>query len=143
VTILGYVTVGTRDVERAAAFYDALLAPLGAKRVHSFDRGIFYGESGMEFCVVTPFDSREAMPGNGVMAALKAPSRALVDETHARALAMGGSDEGAPGIRGRESSGFYGAYFRDPDGNKLCVYRIEPESSARVDALPDAISATI
>jgi catechol 2,3-dioxygenase-like lactoylglutathione lyase family enzyme len=125
-SLLGYVTVGTVDLARATAFYDVLLEPLGAKRIYAFDRGVFYGARGMEFCVLTPADGAEARPGNGTMAALNAATRALVDMTHARALAMGGSDEGSPGIRGREASGFYGAYFRDPDGNKLCVYRIGP-----------------
>lgn len=124
--MLGYVTIGTNDLEKASAFYDAILAPLGAKRVHAFDRGIFYGETGMELAVVKPFDGEAAARGNGSMAALEAPARAVVDTVHALALVLGGSDEGAPGIRGREESGFYGAYFRDPEGNKLCVFRIGP-----------------
>ena len=124
--MLGYVTIGTNDLEKASAFYDAILAPLGAKRVHAFDRGIFYGETGMELAVVKPFDGEAAARGNGSMAALEAPARAVVVTVHAMALVLGGSDEGAPGIRGREESGFYGAYFRDPEGNKLCVFRIGP-----------------
>lgn len=122
--MLGYVTIGTNDVEKAAPFYDAVLGKLGAKRVRSSDRGIVYGETGMEVLLVRPFNGEAASPGNGPMTALKAPTRAMVDEVYALALGLGGSDEGAPGTRGRESSNFYGAYFRDPEGNKLCVFRM-------------------
>ena len=122
--MIGYATVGTNDLERAGRFYDALVEPLGAKRVHSFDRGIFYGERVYELAVVSPFDGNAAMPGNGTMVALEAPTREAVDKVYALALDLGGSDEGGPGIRGREESGFYGAYFRDLDDNKLCVFRM-------------------
>jgi predicted lactoylglutathione lyase len=104
--MIGYATVGTNDLEKAVAFYDVLLGKLDRKRIHAFDRGHFYGQTGM--------------------IALQAPSRAVVDDVHATALALGGRCEGAPGIRGREESGFYGAYFRDLDGNKLCIYRMGP-----------------
>ncbi len=124
--MLGYVTIGTNDLEKASAFYDAVLGKLGATRIRSFDRGIFYGETGMEVALVTPFDGEPAHPGNGQMAALCAPTRAVVDEVHALVLSLGGSDEGAPGIRGGDTSNFYGAYLRDPEGNKLCVFRMAP-----------------
>lgn len=124
--MIGYATVGTNTLDRAGRFYDALLEPLGAQRIHSFDRGIFYGEKVYELAVVTPFDGNTAKPGNGTMVALEAPTREAVDKVYALALKLGGSDEGGPGIRGRAESGFYGAYFRDLDGNKLCVFRMGP-----------------
>lgn len=124
--MIGYATVGTNDLEKAVAFYDVLLGKLDRKRIHAFDRGHFYGQTGFEFVVLTPIDGEPATVSNGGMIALQAPSRAVVDDVHATALALGGSCEGAPGIRGREESGFYGAYFRDLDGNKLCIYRMGP-----------------
>lgn len=125
--MLGYATIGAVDLERLTVFYDKLLGLLGAKRIRSLERGVFYGESSFEFAVLKPFDGGEAKAGNGTMTALQAPSRAVVDQVHALAMAAGGTDEGAPGIRGREESGFYGGYFRDPEGNKLCVYKIGQE----------------
>ena len=120
--MLGYVTIGSNDLANASAFYEALFAPLGVKILHRFDRGIFFGQDRWEVAVVTPHNGAAATVGNGAMIALQAPSRAVVDEVYALALHMGGSDEGAPGIRGRAESGFYGAYFRDPEGNKLCLF---------------------
>lgn len=124
--MLGYAVVGSNDPETAGRFYDPLVELLGAKRMRSFERGIFYGVTSFELVVLKPFDGECAQPGNGTMVALQAPSRDVVDKAHALALDLGGSDEGAPGVRGREESGYYGAYFRDPEGNKLCVYRIGP-----------------
>lgn len=122
--MLGYVTIGTNDLDKAAPFYDAVLGKLGATRVRNFDRGVIYGESGMELLLVRPFNGEAANPGNGLMTALTAPTRTMVDEVYALAIGLGGSDEGAPGIRGHENSNFYAAYFRDPEGNKLCVFRM-------------------
>ncbi|MEJ6678353.1 VOC family protein [Parasphingorhabdus sp.] len=124
--MLGYAVLGTNDTERTSDFYDQLTMLLGSKCIHSFDRGFFYGETEFELAVVTPFDGNEAATGNGNMVALKASSREMVDRAYALALKLGATDEGAPGIRGSEESGFYGAYFRDADGNKLCVYRMGP-----------------
>ncbi len=124
--MLGYAAVGTDDIEQAGRFYDPLFALLGARRLHSFDRGIFYGVDSWDVAVVRPFNGEDALPGNGTMVALKAPSRSVVGQVHAQALATGGSDEGGPGIRGRAEAGFYGAYFRDPEGNKFCVFLIAP-----------------
>ncbi|MBU6270179.1 MAG: VOC family protein [Betaproteobacteria bacterium] len=119
--MIGYITLGTNDLARAAAFYDALLAEMAAKRVWDTDRGIGWGVSRGQptLGLLVPFDGQPASPGNGTMVALMAGSREMVDTLHARALALGGTDEGAPGDRG---GGFYGAYFRDPDGNKLCFF---------------------
>jgi catechol 2,3-dioxygenase-like lactoylglutathione lyase family enzyme len=116
--MIGYVTVGTRDLERAAGFYDALLAELGAGRFMAGERFIAWAVSPTQpsLGVILPFDGQPATVGNGTMVALAVDSPALVDKLHARALELGGTDEGAPGPRGQ---GFYAGYFRDLDGNKL------------------------
>jgi catechol 2,3-dioxygenase-like lactoylglutathione lyase family enzyme len=120
--MIGYVTIGTNDFEKAKAFYDAALAGLGAKRRGSGDRMQAYrGASGPMLMVCKPYDGQTATGGNGTMVALTAESREVVDQVHKDALAAGATDEGAPGDRG---GNFYGAYFRDPDGNKLCVFKI-------------------
>ncbi len=121
--MIGYVTLGTNDYERAKAFYDAVLGVLGAKRTMASDRMQGYGSvgGGPMLAVCKPYDGGPATAGNGTMIALAANSREEVDRTHAAAMANGARDEGAPGLRGET---FYGAYFRDPDGNKLCVFKI-------------------
>lgn len=126
--MLGYVTVGTNDIEKARGFYDALLAEFGAKRLMAFDNGFTMYGTGYDapmIAVTPPYDGKAATVGNGTMVALVAESRAKVDAIHEKALALGAADEGAPGVRGEEGpQAFYGAYFRDPDGNKLCAFRI-------------------
>jgi len=120
--MIGYVTLGTDDLERAGAFYDALLAEVGARRSMVSDRFIAYSVAPDKpaLLIVTPFDERPATVGNGVMVALAAKSPEQVQRVHAKALELGGTDEGAPGPRG--DSGFYAGYFRDPDGNKLNAF---------------------
>jgi predicted lactoylglutathione lyase len=119
--MVGYVTLGTNDLDRAARFSDALLATVGAKRVMQFDGFIVWGTSLEQAClaVTKPFDKQKATVGNGVMVALRAPSQDVVKALHAKALELGGKDEGAPGPRG---DGFYAGYFRDLDGNKLNAF---------------------
>lgn len=121
--MIGYVTLGTNDFARAAAFYDALLAELGAKRFLDSERFVMWtaqpGKPGI--CLVKPYDGQAASVGNGMMVALVADSPQKVDAVHHKALALGGSDEGAPGPRG---GGFYAGYFRDPDGNKFNVFHM-------------------
>ena len=119
--MIGYVTLGTNDLPRAAAFYDALLAEIGARRLMDLGRGIVWGISMAQpsLGVLTPFDQRPATAGNGTMVALVVQQREQVDRVHARALALGGQDEGPVGPRGE---GFYAGYFRDLDGNKLNVF---------------------
>jgi catechol 2,3-dioxygenase-like lactoylglutathione lyase family enzyme len=116
--VIGYVTLGTNDLARAAKFYDALLAEIGAKRMMESDRFVAWSVKpdlpGLG--VTLPFDTKAATVGNGVMVALVVDSAAKVDALHRKALQLGGSDEGAPGQR---SAGFYAGYFRDLDGNKL------------------------
>lgn len=119
--MIGYVTLGTNNLPRAAVFYDALLGELGARRLWEFDRGIAWGTAPDEpsLAIMTPFDGQPATVGNGVMVGLQVSTRGLVDKIHAKALELGGSDEGPTGPR---SEGFYAGYFRDPEGNKLCAY---------------------
>jgi catechol 2,3-dioxygenase-like lactoylglutathione lyase family enzyme len=116
--LIGYVTLGTNDGKRAAAFYDALLGSLGAKRIMEVGPFILWGTSFAEPClaVTTPYDGNRATVGNGVMVALRMGSREAVDALYRKALELGGTDEGPPGPRG---DGFYAGYFRDLDGNKL------------------------
>ena len=119
--MIGYTTFGTNDLERAGAFYDALLAELGAKRAMEMETFIAWATNpGTPMvAVIKPFDGNAATVGNGVMVALAASSKEQVDALHKKALALGGKDEGAPGPRG---PGFYAGYFRDLDGNKLNAF---------------------
>ena len=119
--MIGYITLGTNDLPRAAAFYDALLAEIGAKRIMDLGTGLVWGVSmdKSSMGVMQPHDKQPATVGNGVMVALVVNSRELVDRLYAKALALGGTDEGPAGPRG---PGFYAGYFRDLDGNKLNVF---------------------
>ncbi len=121
--MIPYTTIGTNDLPAATAFYDELLGMLGGKRAMDFGRGYAWGTAPDQpmFCVMKPFDEQPASVGNGVMVALSAGSSEVVDAVYAKAVELGAKDEGAPGARG---DGFYGAYFRDLDGNKLCVCHI-------------------
>lgn len=128
--MIGYVTLGTDDLDRSRAFYDALFAEIGASRLMELDGGFTlygtgWGRPGV--AVTRPYDGRPAVAGNGNMVALVMDSREKVDQLYAKALELGGSDEGAPGVRGEDGPrAFYGAYFRDPDGHKFCAFRIGP-----------------
>ncbi len=119
--MIGYVTLGTNDLPRAAAFYDTLLAEVGAKRLMDFGRGIAWGHSmdRPSLGIMTPYDGQPATVGNGVMVAIVVDSKEMVDRVHAKAMALGAKDEGPAGPRGE---GFYAGYFRDLDGNKLNVF---------------------
>jgi len=119
--MVGYVTLGTNDPERATQFYDTLLESIGAKRLMEIETFILWGKSFDEAClaITRPFDGEPATVGNGVMVALQVDSQDAVAALHAKALELGGSDEGAPGQRG---DGFYAGYFRDLDGNKLNAF---------------------
>jgi catechol 2,3-dioxygenase-like lactoylglutathione lyase family enzyme len=116
--MIGYVTLGTNDLPRAAAFYDALLAEVGVKRLMDFGRGYAWGSSmGRPMLgIMKPYDGRPATVGNGVMVAIGVDSQEKVDRLYRKALELGGKDEGPAGPRG---GSFYAAYFRDLDGNKL------------------------
>lgn len=116
--MIGYVTLGTNDLEKGAAFYDELLKLLGAGRFMEGEKFIAWGTgpTAPGIGLTLPFDGNPATPGNGVMVALVVDSTDKVDAVHAKALELGGKDEGAPGER---MEGFYAGYFRDLDGNKL------------------------
>lgn len=122
--MIGYTMLGTNDHARAKAFYDPLLGLLGAKANagwSSDSRTFYMAAAGAPMLVVgKPYDEAGATSGNGTMVALTAPSREVIDELYAKAIATGATDEGAPGLRG---DAFYGAYFRDLDGNKICVFK--------------------
>jgi catechol 2,3-dioxygenase-like lactoylglutathione lyase family enzyme len=121
--LIGYTTIGTNDLARARSFYDAVLAPLGGRRTLTYERSQYYGNPsrGAMLGITLPFDGAAASVGNGVMVALAALDPATVDQVHAAAIAAGGACEGPPGQR---MDNFYGAYFRDLDGNKLCVFKM-------------------
>lgn len=126
--MIGYATVGSNDMPKALAFYDAVLGELGAKHAIDTSRGgrLYSRTQGkFEFGVTPPFDGNPATVGNGTMVALAADTQDEVRAVHAKAMELGGACEGEPGWRGPEG-GFYGAYFRDLDGNKLCVFRMGP-----------------
>ena len=118
--MFSHVTLGTDDMERARAFYDPVMATLGLTAPFALPGTLVYGEiAGPKLFIVSPFDGGPASSGNGTHVAFLAKSRAEVDAFHAAALAHGGSDEGAPGLRPHYHPHYYGAYARDPDGNKL------------------------
>lgn len=124
--MFSHVCVGTNEFERAEAFYGALCDALGLKLRFSDQKAAAAAwqpaDSDRPLLFLTrPFDAQAATPGNGHMVALLAENRATVDRSHAIALAHGGSCEGPPGLRPHYHANYYGAYFRDPDGNKVCV----------------------
>jgi len=123
--MIGYVVLGTNDLARAQSFYDTLLAEIGATRMMELgDRGYAWGTAMDKpmLCIMKPYNGEPATVGNGVMAGIGVDSRDLVDRVHKKALELGGADEGLPGLRGEGGEGFYAAYFRDLDGNKLDVF---------------------
>ncbi len=121
--MIGYCTIGVNDMDRATAFYDSLLGELGAKTQFDMGRikgyGVGPGQPMLAICI--PYDEKPQVPGNGNMVAIGAASQEQVDQLHARALELGGTDEGAPGTR---VATFYGGYVRDLDGNKLCFFNM-------------------
>ena len=119
--MIGYVTLGTSDLPRAAKFYDAIAAEMGVPRMMEYDGFIAWGkpDGGAGIGLTKPYDGNPATVGNGVMVALEARDKAQVHKLHEIALANGGTCEGPPGPRGDT---FYAGYFRDPDGNKLNAF---------------------
>ena len=118
--VIGFVMVGTNDLEKSSKFYDAILAHLGMKRVTITERYIGYGhsseDSGVKFYITKPYNKENATSGNGTMVALSAETKEAVDKFHKTALENGATDEGSPGPR---SDGNYYGYIRDHDGNKI------------------------
>lgn len=126
--MLIYVTLGTDDMDRATAFWGAVMDVLGQPRLPDLDgvsgNWAFWGQDydhGFSLCLCRPFDGGPATGGNGTMLAFRCADAALVDRAHAAGLAAGGRDEGAPGLRPHYGAGFYAGYLRDPDGNKLAL----------------------
>lgn len=119
--MIGYVTLGTNDLPRAAKFYDEIAKEMGVGRMMEFETFIAWGKpgGGAGIGLTKPFDGNAATVGNGVMVALECKDPAHVDRVYARAIALGAKDEGKAGPRGE---GFYAGYFRDPDGNKLNAF---------------------
>ena len=118
--LYSHITLGTNDFEKAIAFYDPIMELLGHPVMFKTEAIVAFGTpTGPKLFVLPPFDEKPAQPGNGVHAAFLVKSRAVVDAFHAMALAHGGSDEGAPGLRPHYHPNYYGAYVRDPDGNKI------------------------
>lgn len=124
--MISHVFIGTNDQDRAGAFYAPIMGELGWRRRHSeapTHLAIWKPADATRplFVLGSPFDGQAADPGNGGMLALLAPDRATVDRTYAIAMAAGATCEGAPGLRPQYHANYYGAYFRDLDGNKLCI----------------------
>jgi catechol 2,3-dioxygenase-like lactoylglutathione lyase family enzyme len=118
--MFSHVTLGTRDWDRVRPFWIAVMDVLGHPILFEREGGIAFGSpAGPKTLIGAPFDGEPAAPGNGVHIAYLVADRASVDAFHAAALAHGGSDEGAPGLRPHYHPNYYGAYVRDPDGNKL------------------------
>ena len=120
--MLGYCTLGANDLEGTGKFFDGIAAILGIERAYEGERFIMWGKpgEGAMLGIITPYDEQPATVGNGTMFGIVTQSEEAVQKIHAYALANGGSDEGAPGERGE---GFYCGYFRDPEGNKLIVFK--------------------
>jgi len=122
--MISHFNLGTNDLEKAEQFYNELLGLLNATQAMKSDRSIFYtfGENSAKLAINKPFDGEPATHGNGSMVALVATSPEQADAVHAKALALGGTCEGAPGDRGNDKFSVYGAYFRDLDGNKFGIF---------------------
>jgi catechol 2,3-dioxygenase-like lactoylglutathione lyase family enzyme len=130
--MFSHINIGINDLERQYGFYAGLMDILGYKRRFAEKEKGWAGWQAADsarplFLIARPFDGGPASPGNGQMTAFLATSRRAVDRAHAHTLAQGGSDEGAPGLRPHYHANYYGAYFRDPEGNKLCVMCHAPE----------------
>jgi len=121
--MIGYVTVGTNDLERSKQFYDNLFEELGARSFFANERIVFWTvkDGASSFAIAKPYDEKEASVGNGNMVAIHVNSREQVDAIYAKAMELGAADEGPPGER---IPTFYGAYIRDLDGNKLVFYKM-------------------
>ncbi|RXT50442.1 glyoxalase [Bosea sp. Tri-44] len=117
--MIHHVSVGTNDLPRSRAFYDAVLAVLGLRLLNGSAESADYGVGAFLFSVETPVDGKAATAGNRVHLAFAAGRRAMVDQFYQTALVHGGRDAGAPGLRPRYDANFYGAFVLDPDGNKI------------------------
>ena len=128
--LVSHVSVGVFDLFRAGVFYDAALAPLGARRLMEHGLGIAYGHTFPEFWVSQPHDGKHASPGNGTHVCFNAPDREAVAAFHAAGLDAGGFNEGSPGPRPEYAPGYYAAFLLDPDGNKIEAMCWVPQPAA-------------
>ena len=118
-SILSHVSLGTNDYARAKVFYDGVLATLRIKCLMAFDGAAGYGHKFPEFWIQSPFDGGKAAAGNGTHVCFLAASMDEVKAFHAKALELGGKDDGAPGLRPEYTDNYYAAFVRDLDGNKI------------------------
>ncbi|CAN5887531.1 VOC family protein [soil metagenome] len=127
-TLFSHITIGSNDVARAKAFYDGVCQALGLARLADYPSAIAYGQPGgrPQLWILHPLDKNAASVGNGITLGLDAPDRPAVNAAHEAGLSGGGKDEGAPGLRTHYHPHYYGAYLRDPDGNKICVVCHKP-----------------
>lgn len=131
--MIGYTMVGTRDLERARAFYGPVFAEMGFVEVFRDNQVVCWGDrtndKAPRFFVCKPFDGKTASVGNGAMTAFLVAEPARIDRIYQIVMQNGGSDEGSPGLRPQYGEGFYAAYVRDPDGNKIAFvcYDAEPD----------------
>jgi catechol 2,3-dioxygenase-like lactoylglutathione lyase family enzyme len=121
--MFSHVTVGSNDIPKAKAFYDGVCKALGLERLADYPNAIAYCRAGgrPQLWVVNPLDKNAATVGNGITIGLEASDRPAVDAAYKAGMSAGGKDEGAPGLRKHYHPNYYGAYLRDPDGNKVCV----------------------
>jgi catechol 2,3-dioxygenase-like lactoylglutathione lyase family enzyme len=126
--MFSHLTVGSNDIARSKAFYDGVGGAIGLIRQMEFPTGIGYGRQGSrpQLWIVRPLDRQPATVGNGITIGLDADTRAAVDAAYAAGMAAGGKDEGKPGLRPDYHANYYGAYIRDPDGNKVCIVCHKP-----------------
>lgn len=117
--MIHHVSVGTNDLARSRRFYDAVLPTIGLAFMAEDEEGIGWGSGQMTFSVQVPVDGKPATVGNGGHICFAAENRVAVDRFHAAALASGGSSDGEPGLRPKYDENYYGAFVRDPDGNKM------------------------
>lgn len=130
-SLLDEAMVGVTDIARSTVFYDAVLGALGLERLRASERYVGYVAKGNpaghpQFWICLPFNQKPASSGNGTQIGFRAADRSAVDRFHAAAMANGGTDEGKPGLRPHYHENFYGAYVRDPDGNKLLAVCHDP-----------------
>jgi catechol 2,3-dioxygenase-like lactoylglutathione lyase family enzyme len=126
--MFSHVTVGSNDIARAKAFYNGVGKPLGLVLQMEVPGGLGYGPPGgrAQLWIVNPLDKNQATAGNGITIGLEAGTRTAVDSAYAGAISNGGKDEGKPGLRTHYHPNYYGAYVRDPDGNKVCIVCHKP-----------------